>query len=63
MAPLFSLVALSSGAPLTASMAREHYAIVEALRSVPEPEFTSLIRKTITGFAFRWISASAVRRG
>jgi DNA-binding GntR family transcriptional regulator len=61
MAPLFSFVVLSSGAPLTASMAREHYAIVEALRSVPEPEFTALVRKTITGFAFRWISATAAR--
>lgn len=56
MAPLFSFVVLSSGQPLTASMGREHYTIVEALRSVQEPDFTALVRKTITGFAFRWIS-------
>lgn len=61
MAPLFSFVVLSSGLPLTASMAREHYTIVEALRSVAEPEFSALVRKTITGFAFRWISATAAR--
>jgi DNA-binding GntR family transcriptional regulator len=59
MSPLFSFVVLSSGAPLTAPMAREHYTIVEALRSVQEPEFSALVRKTITGFAFRWISAIA----
>jgi DNA-binding GntR family transcriptional regulator len=55
MAPLFAFVVLASGAPLTASMGREHYLIVEALRSVPEPDFSALIRKTMTGFAFRWI--------
>jgi DNA-binding GntR family transcriptional regulator len=59
MAPLFAFVVLASGRPLTAAMAREHYVLVEALRSVPEPEFSELVRKTITGFAFRWISATA----
>ena len=59
MAPLFSFVVLASGRPLTAAMAREHYVLVEALRSAAEPEFSELIRKTITGFAFRWISATA----
>jgi len=56
MAPLFAFVVLASGVPLTASMGREHYTIVEALRSVPEPEFSALVRKTITGFALRWTS-------
>ena len=59
MAPLFAFVVLASGAPLTAAMGREHYSIVEALRSVPEPEFTALIRKTMTGFALRWIGVQA----
>jgi DNA-binding GntR family transcriptional regulator len=58
MAPLFAFVVLASGRPLTAAMAREHYAIVEALRSLSEPEFSALIRKTITGFALRWTSGS-----
>lgn len=57
MAPLFAFVVLASGVPLTASMGREHYTIVEALRSVPEPEFSALVRKTITGFALRWTSS------
>jgi hypothetical protein len=38
-------------------MAKEHYALIEALESDREPEFTMLVRKTLTGFAFRWISA------
>ena len=56
MAPLFVFVVLASGRPLTAAMGKEHYTIVEALKSVPEPEFSALVRKTITGFALRWTS-------
>src|SRR3984893_12192132 len=59
MAPLFAFVVLASGHPMTAAMAREHYALVEALRSMEEPEFSALVRKTFTGFAFRWISSAA----
>src|SRR3989442_5576090 len=61
MAPLFSFVVLASGHPLTAAMGREHYALVEALRSMEEPEFSAVVRKTFTGFAFRWISSAAPR--
>jgi DNA-binding GntR family transcriptional regulator len=64
MAPLFAFVVLASGKPMTAAMGREHYTLVEALRSVEEPEFTSIVRKTHTGFALRWIgSASHVTSG
>ena len=59
MAPLFAFVVLASGKPMTAAMGREHYALVEALRSLEEPEFTNIIRKTFTGFAFRWIGSTA----
>jgi DNA-binding GntR family transcriptional regulator len=59
MAPLFAFVVLASGKPMTAAMGREHYALVEALRSVPEPEFTNIVRKTFTGFAFRWIGSTS----
>ena len=55
LAPLFAFVVLASG---SASFGREHYALIESLRSVKEPEFTALVRKTITGFAFRWISSN-----
>src|SRR5260370_20183298 len=61
MAPLFAFVVLASGHPMTAAMGREHYALVEALRSMEEPEFSALVRKTFTNFAFRWISSAAQR--
>jgi DNA-binding GntR family transcriptional regulator len=59
MAPLFAFVVLASGKPMTAAMGREHYALIEALRSVEEPEFTNMVRKTHTGFALRWIGSAA----
>jgi DNA-binding GntR family transcriptional regulator len=58
MAPLFAFVVLASGKPMTAAMGREHYALVEALRSIEEPEFTNIVRKTFTGFALRWIGST-----
>ena len=57
MAPLFAFVVLASGAPLTAAMAKEHYLLIDALRNLKEPEFTTSIRKTLTGFASRWLAA------
>jgi hypothetical protein len=44
---------------MTAAMGREHYALVEALRSAEEPEFTNIVRKTHTAFALRWIGSGA----
>src|SRR5882672_2223403 len=61
MAPLFAFVVLASGHPMTAAMGREHYALVEALRSMEEPEFSTVVRKTFTAFAFRWISSGSPR--
>jgi DNA-binding GntR family transcriptional regulator len=61
MAPLFTFVVLASTHPLTAAMGREHYTLVEALRSMEEPEFSATVRKTFTGFAFRWVSSAASR--
>jgi DNA-binding GntR family transcriptional regulator len=63
MAPLFTFVVLGSTHPLTAAMGREHYALVEALRSMEEPEFSAMVRRTFTGFAFRWISSAASKTG
>ena len=59
--PLFTFVVLASAHPLTAESGREHYALVEALRSMEEPDFSTLVRKTLTGFGFRWISSTASR--
>jgi DNA-binding GntR family transcriptional regulator len=54
--PLFAFVVLASEHPMTAEMAGEHYVLIESFRSVQEPEFSHLVRKAVTNFAFRWIS-------
>ena len=56
MAPLFAFVVMASGAPLTVAMAREHYALVDALRSLEEPDFSAAVRKILNGIAHRWLS-------
>jgi len=63
MAPLFAFAVLASGAALTAAMAREHYALVNALEKLQPPEFDQVVRRTLTGFAFRWISAMSSPQG
>jgi hypothetical protein len=57
-ASLFAFVNIASGKPMTAAMAREHYVLIEALRSIEEPEFTAVVRKTFTGFALRWVGTT-----
>jgi hypothetical protein len=59
MAPLFAFVILASDLPITASMAREHYTFIEALRDMKDPEFTETVRKALGGFASRWIAVTA----
>lgn len=59
MAPLFVFAFFGTRAQLTAPMAREHYDLVNALRHLPEPEFTETVRRTLSRFANRWISAIA----
>lgn len=61
MAPLFAFVVLASGRPLTASMGQEHYELVNALKDLKEPEFTVVVRRTLYGFASRWLSAFSDR--
>jgi DNA-binding GntR family transcriptional regulator len=63
MAPLFAFVVLASDVPLTASMAREHYAIVDALGNLQPPEFDKVVRKTLGTFSQRWISSMSSRQG
>lgn len=55
MAPLFAFVVLASGAPLTGAMAREHYELIEALQNLEEPEFSTTVRRILTGIAARWL--------
>ena len=59
MAPLFAFVVFASGVSLTASMGREHYELVRALQDLHEPEFSSVVRNTLSGFASRWLSTFA----
>ena len=59
MAPLFAFVVLASDLPITAAMAREHYVLVDALRGISEPEFTESVRKSLSGFASRWIAVTS----
>ena len=59
MAPLFTFVVLASGAPLTGSMGKEHYELVNALQNISEPEFSAVVRKRLTGIASRWLAAFA----
>jgi DNA-binding GntR family transcriptional regulator len=56
MAPLFAFVVVASGTPLTADMGREHYELIHALEDLDEPEFTQVARKTLAGFAGRWLT-------
>lgn len=56
MTPLSVFVVLASGISPTAAMAREHYALVGALRGLEEPEFSALVRRTLMGFALHWLS-------
>jgi DNA-binding GntR family transcriptional regulator len=62
MAPLFAFVVLASGVPMTAAMAREHYALVNALENLQPPEFDAVVRKAFTGFALRWISTMSPQK-
>ena len=57
MAPLFVFAFFGTGKQLTEPMAREHYDLVSALRNLPEPEFTDTVRRTLSGFANRWVTA------
>jgi len=58
MAPLFVFVVIASGAPLTATMGREHYEIIRALRELKGKAFTSVVYKTLNGFASRWLAVT-----
>ncbi len=59
MAPLFVFAFFGTRKELTAPMAREHYELVDALRDLDEPEFTDTVRRKLSGFATRWVSAIA----
>ena len=57
VAPLFAFVLADNRATVNAEGAREHFHIVNALRNLQEPEFTSVIRNTLNSFALWGISS------
>jgi DNA-binding GntR family transcriptional regulator len=57
MAPHFAFAVMATGVELTAIMARQHYALVDALENLQPPEFEIVIRRTLTEFASRWVSS------
>jgi hypothetical protein len=40
-------------------MGREHYELVNALQNTDEPEFTTVVRKRLSGFTARWLATFA----
>jgi hypothetical protein len=59
MAPLFTFVVLARGAPLTASMGKEHYELINALQNTEEPDFSEVVRKRLSDIASRWLTTFA----
>jgi DNA-binding GntR family transcriptional regulator len=60
--PLFAFVLNASAETVHESIARQHLQIVDALRSIPEPEFTNRIREALSNFALIGI-ASMIPQG
>lgn len=55
--PLFAFVLNASDETVHESVARQHSNIIDALRSVAEPDFTNAIRETLSAFALVGISS------
>ena len=60
LAPLFAFAVLAIAADYRGH-GDEHYALINALENLQPPEFENVIRKSLTGFALRWISAISSR--
>lgn len=57
--PLFAFVLIASDLVPSRQIATEHYAIIDALRNLAEPEFSETIRRTLGGFAVRGVTSVA----
>jgi DNA-binding GntR family transcriptional regulator len=57
MAPLFAFVLGHSPGTVDEAVAREHLNIVNALRNLREPDFSSIVRSTLSGFALKGLSS------
>jgi len=57
--PLFAFVVAASDSSVSEATAYEHRAIVSALRSMEEPEFSHTVRQTLSTFAMTGIASMA----
>jgi DNA-binding GntR family transcriptional regulator len=55
--PLFAFVLVASDVTVSEAIAYEHRTIVNALRRIEEPEFSSAIRQTLSSFAMTGIAS------
>ncbi len=60
VAQLFAFFVLASSASLIAFMGREHHELIDCLQNLQEPEFTSVVRKILSGIASRWLSVLGI---
>jgi DNA-binding GntR family transcriptional regulator len=59
--PLFAFVLMASDVTVSESIAYEHRSVVNALRRLEEPEFSSVVRQTLSNFAMIGIASVAGR--
>lgn len=57
--PLFAFVVNGSANLEMEPVARKHLKIIAALRSLPEPDFSNVVRETLSGFALLGVSSIA----
>ncbi|MBZ5561851.1 MAG: GntR family transcriptional regulator [Acidobacteriia bacterium] len=57
VAPLFAFVLGDSQITVNEAVAREHLNIVNALRNLRDPDFSSVIRSTLSGFALKGMTS------
>jgi DNA-binding GntR family transcriptional regulator len=60
--PLFAFVLNASDETVQESVAHQHSIIVNALRGVPEPDFTNQIRQTLSSFALMGMTSMIARQ-
>ena len=60
--PLFAFVLAAGEILPNQAIAREHYGLVTALRNLKEPEFTNVIRSTLSTFSAHGVAAVAQQK-
>ncbi len=60
--PLFAFVLVASDVTVSEAIAYEHRGLISALRRLEEPEFSSVIRQTLSNFAMTGIASVATQK-